>query len=153
MSTLCHRPFATRNSSIACYSTFVNSPWNATVQRRYKVLIGTTVFLLAGYLTITTRIPSPPTATPCTGDWFNYIEENYFSTERGDIWSDPVRLDWTVDGDWRWFEYVEKRAGVIPAPIGASKQERCEKLQSRLGSHLYIISDSIGLSISLPWRR
>ncbi|SAK89607.1 putative lipoprotein [Caballeronia catudaia] len=111
-----------------------------------------TVALLLGYLTITTHIPSPPSATPCTEDWFNYIEENYFSTERGDIWSDPVRLDWTVDGDWRWFEYIEKEAGAMPASVGTSRQKRCEMLQSRLGSRLYILNDSIGLSISLPRR-
>ena len=120
------------------------------MQRRHKVLIGLTSFLMLGYLTITTRIPSLPTATPCTDEWFNYIEENYFSTERGDIWSDPVRLDWTVDGDWRWFEYVEKKAGAIPAPTSTSRQKRCEMLQSHLGSHLYIINDSIGLSIPIP---
>lgn len=123
------------------------------MHRRHRLLIGLTSFLLPGYLTITTRIPSLPTATPCTDEWFKYIEENYFSTERGDIWSDPVRLDWTVDGDWRWFEYVEKKAGIISAPASISRQKRCEMLKSHLGSHLYIINDSIGLSIPIPRRR
>jgi hypothetical protein len=122
------------------------------VQLRYKAWIGLTLALLSGYLIITTRIPSPPSAAPCSEDWFNYIEKNYFSTERGDIWSDPVRLDWTVDGDWRWFEYVEKKAGTMPASVGTSRQNRCEALQSRLDSRLYILNDSIGLSISLPRR-
>ena len=120
---------------------------------RYAALIGLMVSLTAGYLLITTHIPSPPAATPCTDDWFDYIEKNYFSTERGDIWSDPVRLDWTVDGDWRWFEYIEKKAGAMPAPVGTSRQQRCEMLQSHLVSQLYIINDSTGLSISLPRRR
>jgi hypothetical protein len=133
-----------------CYSTSVNPVWDVTVQRRYNVLIGLTAFLLFGYLIITTHTPSPPTATPCTDEWFSYIEENYFSTERGDIWSDPVRLDWTVDGDGRWFEYVEKKAGALPAAAGTSRQKRCEMLQSQLGSRLYIINSLIGLSISLP---
>lgn len=124
-----------------------------SMQIRNKILIGFAAFLLISYLAITTRIPSPPTATPCTNDWFNYIESNYFSTERGDIWSDPVRLDWSVEGDWRWFEYIEKKAGAAPASSGISRQRRCEMLQSHLASHLYIINDSIGLVISLPWRR
>jgi hypothetical protein len=123
------------------------------MRRRYKVLIGVPTFLAFLSFAINTHIPNPPTAAPCSDEWFFYIETDYFSTERGNVWSDPVRLDWTTEGDWRWFEYIEDKIGAHHPPATITMQQRCQLLQSHLQSRIYVFNDLLDNSISFPRNR
>ncbi|MEK6424069.1 MAG: hypothetical protein V4801_31150 [Burkholderia gladioli] len=98
------------------------------------------------------RMPSPPTSQPCSEAWFNYIEANYFSTERENSFGDGVGLDYAAGGGSAWFDYVEAKAGVHHPPRGARKDSRCQLIQGRLASRTYVINDLTGWTFSFARR-
>lgn len=104
--------------------------------------------IVIGIIVGTTRIPTPPTVSPCSDQWFNSIEDQYFSTERNNSFGDSVGLDWDVGDGARWFDYIENRAKMPHPSAALSKEDRCNLVQNHLASRVYLINDLTGIVLS-----
>lgn len=84
------------------------------------------------------EIPRPPTATPCTRDWFLHIEKHYFNIE------DARPLPYDL-GDNYWLDYTEHRANLKQSNT-LNTSQRCDRIQQQLSKHRFIINHFFNVS-------
>jgi hypothetical protein len=107
---------------------------------------------LLALILLTSRIPNPPTSQPCSNAWFNYLESQYFSTERENSFGDRIGLDYVAGNGSGWLDYIEAKAGMLHPPGGTHKDARCYLIQNHLASRTYVINDLTGWAFSFARR-
>ncbi|TKC83575.1 hypothetical protein FAZ69_24130 [Trinickia terrae] len=105
-----------------------------------KILAGFFIVIVLGWLVITTSMPRPPHARPCTNEWLSYIDRNYFDVSDGHGHGPDL-------GSSEWLGSVEEMAG-LPVKERVPNEQRCQLIQSQFERHTYIINQQLSWFIS-----
>ncbi|MEK6424331.1 MAG: hypothetical protein V4801_32505 [Burkholderia gladioli] len=106
-----------------------------------KILSGIILFALLACLAATTNVARAPTATPCSPEWFAYLDSRYFDISDGDGHGPDV-------GSSEWLNAFEARAR-LPATSALPTPQRCEAIQSRIAHRTYLINARLGWVLSI----
>lgn len=110
----------------------------AMLRKISKIAGGSLLALAVVWAIVTTHVPRAPTVTPCTQQWFLYLEDNYFQTSDEGHGPDL--------GDADWFYIFESKA-KLPDSSDLRDGLRCQRIQDQLSRRTYIINPAGSLSL------